>query len=594
MGAGKETAKPAYVSVAAKKTAPSAAGTDAVADATLQPGMFPPSLRAYVERALSRCKDESQKAVCQDIMKDMITSASMDGTLFTKDWDTEPLFAIPAASTPKKETSQQQGGVGKSEWSPAPRAKSRWEAALPEASDGKAGRSHGLYGTGRGGGHDASREKDNVHLQNKWEKRDDAWNKPASATTSTLGDVNFKNISKRASKRLRSVGLHFKYGDTNASSESEEEQVQGGVHLGSVSTADTPEEKERRQNRFKRFDRGKEHSGRGGKGFGRGRGPAAGSASARRATALQLALSSGEGQNGQAVEDIDWDSLTIRGTCQEVEKRYLRLTSAPDPATVRPADVLRRALEMVKSTTKSYLYKCEQLKSIRQDLTVQRIRDEFTVEVYETHGRMALEAGDLPEYNQCQTQLKALYGEGIRGCSAEFAAYGLLYILFNRGNSRDMVSAMGRLTEEGRRDSVVQHALAVRHAVALGNYTAFFRLYRRAPVLSPCLMDIHVEKMRFEAVKCMTRSYRPTIPVSLVARALGFGAEAGSEADAEGVEECEEWLRGHGAHVQLENGSNESVVEAKLSSTSLFMPEPEDVVPHGDANLALNDFFSRS
>jgi hypothetical protein len=31
---------------------------------------------------------------------------------------------------------------------------------------------------------------------------------------------------------------------------------------------------------------------------------------------------------------------------------------------------LRRALEMVKSTTKSYLFKCEQLKSIRQDLTV--------------------------------------------------------------------------------------------------------------------------------------------------------------------------------------------------------------------------------
>lgn len=298
------------------------------------------------------------------------------------------------------------------------------------------------------------------------------------------------------------------------------------------------------------------------------------------------------------MEDIDWDSLTIRGTCQEVEKRYLRLTSAPDPGTVRPEDVLRRALEMVKSTSKSYLFKCEQLKSIRQDLTVQRIRDEFTVEVYETHGRMALEAGDLPEYNQCQTQLKALYGEGIGGCSNEFAAYSLLYILFNRGNSRDLISAMSRLTVEGRRDSVVQHALAVRHALAMGNYISFFRLYRRAPVLSPCLMDMHVEKMRFEAVKCMTRSYRPTIPVSSVARALGFIvdpiSEGEAEVEAEGLEECEEWLRVHGAQVQLDVSSSELVVEAKLSSTSLFMPEPEDVVPHGDANLALNDFFSRS
>jgi hypothetical protein len=32
----------------------------------------------------------------------------------------------------------------------------------------------------------------------------------------------------------------------------------------------------------------------------------------------------------------------------------------------------------------------------------------------------------------------------------------------------------------------------------------------------------------------------------------------------------------------------------QMSATSLFMPEPEDAVPHGDANLALNDFFGRS
>ncbi|CAM6037588.1 unnamed protein product [Sphagnum compactum] len=566
LSATKESQKPAYVSVPVKQLGPKLS-TDVVADAVLQPGSFPPSLRTYVERVLMQCKDEAQKAACQAIMKEMVMAAAVDGSLFSKDWDSEPLLPLPGtpSATTKKELSQQQANTTKTEYNLSKRLKTRWEPVTVHESDENQGRPNSFYGV----------SKDDVQ-------------------------GNFKDTSlqtrriRKGLKRVHRGSVQGVIGGTSTSSESEEEEEQNeGVYLGSLSVAETPEERKRRENRSRRFDRGKDMN-RGSKGFGRGRITNGGIASTRRSAVLQMALNSGDSQNGRAVEDIDWDSLTVRGTCQEVEKRYLRLTSAPDPHMVRPEEILRKALAMVQTTTKNYLYRCEQLKSIRQDLTVQRIRNELTVQVYETHARMALEAGDLPEYNQCQSQLQGLYAEGIKGCCSEFASYGLLYIVFQHGNSRDLLSAMARLTREGKKDKAVKHALAVRSAVAVGNYTAFFRLYRTAPNLSPYLMDLHVEKMRFEAVKCMARSYRPTVPVSFMARTLGFTDMSGGEGDLQGLEECEDWLRGHGSHVQIESGTNELVMDAKMSATSLFMPEPEDAVPHGDANLALNDFFGRS
>lgn len=76
---------------------------------------------------------------------------------------------------------------------------------------------------------------------------------------------------------------------------------------------------------------------------------------------------------------MDLDSLRVVGTCQKLEKDYFRLTSAPLPSAVRPESVLRKALEFIlhrwESDEVDYLYMCSQLKSIRQDLTVQHIEN---------------------------------------------------------------------------------------------------------------------------------------------------------------------------------------------------------------------------
>ena len=51
----------------------------------------------------------------------------------------------------------------------------------------------------------------------------------------------------------------------------------------------------------------------------------------------------------------DWSNLLIVGTCCEVEKPFFRLTAAPDPSTVRPVPILRKALYKVSLHFYSYL-----------------------------------------------------------------------------------------------------------------------------------------------------------------------------------------------------------------------------------------------
>lgn len=92
----------------------------------------------------------------------------------------------------------------------------------------------------------------------------------------------------------------------------------------------------------------------------------------------------------------------IIGTCTNLEKSYFRLGQAPPPETVRPEHILKRSHQHLQNQWKqkrAYAWICDQYKALRQDLTVQRIKNGFCVEVYETHARLALENVMLSLYS---------------------------------------------------------------------------------------------------------------------------------------------------------------------------------------------------
>ncbi|KAL4812651.1 SAC3/GANP/Nin1/mts3/eIF-3 p25 family-domain-containing protein [Aspergillus spinulosporus] len=217
----------------------------------------------------------------------------------------------------------------------------------------------------------------------------------------------------------------------------------------------------------------------------------------------------------------------VVGKCQDLEKRYFRLTSAPNPDTVRPLPVLMKTLDLLKKKWKkdnNYTYICDQFKSLRQDLTVQHIRNEFTVSVYEIHARIALEKGDLGEYNQCQTQLRALYAQQLGGHPTEFKAYRILYFIHTR-NWTAMNDALADLTPADKRSAAVKHALDVRSALALGNYHRFFQLYLDTPNMGAYLMDMFVDRERLSALSAICKAYKPDVKIRFITEELGFESD---------------------------------------------------------------------
>ncbi|PFH51050.1 hypothetical protein AMATHDRAFT_75238 [Amanita thiersii Skay4041] len=222
---------------------------------------------------------------------------------------------------------------------------------------------------------------------------------------------------------------------------------------------------------------------------------------------------------------IDWDRHTIVGTSQAIFKDYLRLTTEPKPEQIRPYSVLQQTLLELKKRWRqkcSYQWICSQFKSLRQDLTIQRIKNEFTAQVYEIHARMALESGDMVEYTSCQATLKTLYDLGIPGRVEEFTAYRILMLLHGRNRS-ELNLFVGQLTPRQKADEAVQHALNVSRALSMGNYHALFILYDTAPNMGGYIMDHFIDRERVKALMVISKAYR-TISLPFLQNELMFAS----------------------------------------------------------------------
>ncbi|XP_055679466.1 leukocyte receptor cluster member 8 homolog [Lutzomyia longipalpis] len=483
---------------------------------------WPESLNSYVTRCYAKCKtdfDKDQIGIC---LKGRITAAANKGELWTKDWDNEPIPSVhsernsilvqrPPVSGVLTQYQKSSGGASGKQGGGAS-AKKGISQSLGARLGSKASR--------------VSRSRSrSPRLRRRSSRSSSSSPRRKRRSTSSSSDASSSYRSGKGggakANKFPSGGSKSKKAKKGSPSRRAPFYSANGVIGGAVEG-----DVKRLQQRAARFNRPSVQSS---------------------VVATPNPFSSNKHKKLQMpsiyrpyVDDaddgnhFDFTDIHIVGTCRDVEKSFLRLTKAPEPNEVRPVDVLKVSLANVKAKwveKQDYFYACDQLKSIRQDLTVQGIRDSFTVEVYETHARIAMEKGDHEEFNQCQTQLKMLYGEvGGENCF-EFTGYRILYYIFTK-NTLDLTTILKSLTVQMRENISVAHALELRTAWALGNYCKFFQLYKSAPLMAGYLIDWFVDRERKLALKNIVKAYRPNIPVEFIAKILAFDS----------TQKCLDWL----------------------------------------------------
>lgn len=108
------------------------------------------------------------------------------------------------------------------------------------------------------------------------------------------------------------------------------------------------------------------------------------------------------------IKNVTKDGVIV-GTCTELYKEYMRLTAAPKSNLIRPLIILQSAFKFFINEYEEGIINYEQLlsqlRSIRQDLKIQMVQDDFTLTVYKTNVNISIDNGDFEEFNQCINQV---------------------------------------------------------------------------------------------------------------------------------------------------------------------------------------------
>lgn len=348
-------------------------------NASLQPqddAHTPGTLTKYVKNCLNRCSTQEQKKAVQAQIEKKIAAAIQKGDLHSQNWDLVPLIPVPGAESTAIPNQTNFSGFQIQH----PKNMNQFRAHTNKLPQNDSYYGHSITSS------------PSMHPTTSASTSNTSYYGPAASGVSTFQSSNSSHTNPASS--LQDASYSFTSQKRKANNDQLAVQSRKGKKSKQMKGFQASTRVlAKRANRF---------SGPGGISDA-----SASNAAAASINGHEKYMGKGLiGGSNKELDEQDFERMTVKGTCTTLEKEYLRLTAPPRAELVRPQPILEKHLANLKSqyaeeNRKEYLWFCSQLKAVRQDCTVQRIQDEFAVDVYETHARIALREGKIatPAYS---------------------------------------------------------------------------------------------------------------------------------------------------------------------------------------------------
>ncbi|KAL7719785.1 SAC3/GANP family protein [Entamoeba marina] len=232
-------------------------------------------------------------------------------------------------------------------------------------------------------------------------------------------------------------------------------------------------------------------------------------------------------------KSIDSDKSLV-GTCTSLEKKYLRIVDEVRPCDVRPVEVLIQSFDLIKQKQKDgapYSYLSEQLKSMRQDLVVQKIVTTFTREVYQYDLDFELHNDNLTDVILCISKLMetdaALKIKDEE--HYEYVALNLLYTHthFHKKGYTEMLHQYQKMDIKTKNHPLIKVTFDILKYYVNDNSYELKNIFETQTF--PRLLDLYIKKYFFDSIRNFLfpqmRFAFNSLPIKVVTQRLLFDDE---------------------------------------------------------------------